>query len=185
MPRRGNRRNVRTKATRDQPSRELLRGFVTATKTLAVPITWTTEGRNFRFQVPLDIDGITEPGLTLIGRASTAVPYRHVSLNLAYRTPEGAGGTFERLDWRPIDAHDNKGNARADLAWMQISGTHHHAWALNEHLKMEETLDDLPVAEPVQPEPATWAELLRVAARVWKIDGLQDLPLPPWEPSLL
>lgn len=185
MPRQASRRAGRTKTTLDQPTGKLLQDFVTAAKTLAVPVAWTTEGRNFRFQVPLDIDGITEPGLTLIGRASTAVPDRHVSLNLSYRTPEGAGGTFERLDWRPIDAHNNKGNARADLAWRQISGTHHHQWALNQHLRMEEALDDLPVAEPVQPEPTTWGELLRVAARVWQIDSLQHLPLPPWEPSLL
>lgn len=185
MPRRSGRQKGRTKTTLDQASGELLRNFVVEAKTLSVPVSWITEGRNFRFQVPLDIDGITEPGLTLIGRASTAVADRHVSLNLAYRTPEGAGGTFERLDWRPIDPHNNKGDARADLAWTQISGTHHHPWALNEHLRMEEALDDLPVAEPVQPEPTTWTELLRVAARIWKIDGLQDLPLPPWEPSLL
>lgn len=185
MPRRSSRREGGAKTTLDQATSKLLHGFVSARKTLAVPIAWTTEGRNFRFQVPLDIDGITEPGLTLIGRASTAVPDRHVSLNLAYRTPEGAGGTFERLDWRPIDPHNNKGNAGPDLAWTQIFGTHHHPWALNEHLRMEQALDDLPVAEPVEPEPATWAELLRVAAKVWKIDGLQDLPLPPWEPSLL
>jgi hypothetical protein len=185
MARHGSRRKGRTKAPLDQITGELLRGFVTTSKTLAVPIAWTTEGRNFRFQVPIDIDGITELGLTLIGRASTAVPDRHVSLNLAYRTPEGAGGTFERLDWRPIDVHRNRGDTKPELALKEICGTHHHPWALNEHLSMEEALDYLPVAEPVQPEPTTWAELLLFAARVWNIDGLSELPLPPWEPSLL
>ena len=185
MPPHSRQKPAKPKAPVDQPRAERLRDLLSVAKTSAVPITWTTEGRNFRFQVPLDIDGITEPGLTLIGRASTAVADRHVSLNLAYRTPEGAGGTFERLDWRPIDPHNNKGNAKPDLAWTQILGTHHHPWALNEHLRMEEALDDLPVAEAVQPEPAIWAELLRFAARVWNIDSLKDLPLPPWEPSLL
>lgn len=185
MVRRSSRRKGRPKTTLDQSTGALLRHFVTAAKTVAVPFSWTTEGRNFRFQVPVDIDGITEPGLTLIGRASTSLPDRHVSLNLDYRTADGAGGVFERLDWLPKDEHYNKGNAKADLAWLRISGTHHHPWTLNEHLKLEDALDDLPVAEPVLPEPTTWAELLRFAAKVWNLDGLEDLPLPPWEPSLL
>jgi len=165
-----------------------LTALLTAEKTLAAPIAWVDDDGDLRFTASLDIDGVTEPRLTLFGRATTALPDRKVTLGLRWQDETGRGGNFERLEWRPIKAHINRANAPPDLRLRVIEGSHHHPLALNAALDIgliQAIQENLPVAEPLTPQPQDWPALLRVAAALWRISELVHVPIPPWQYGLL
>jgi hypothetical protein len=133
----------------------------------------------------MDIHGITQPGLVLTGRASAANVDRHVSLSLVYHNALNLGGAIDRIDWKPLDAHVNKGVGPPGLRFSRIEGTHRHAWALNAALGVKAVVDDLPVAQPIEPDPGDWDALLQLAATSWRIADLSMVPIPPWQYGLL
>ena len=165
-----------------------LTSFLAADKTLATTIAWVEDDGDFRFACSLDIVGLTAEGFTLFGRASAALPDRKVTLGLRWQDPSGRGGNFDRLEWRPLKTHVNRANAPPDLRLRVIEGTHHHPLARNAALDsglMRAIADNLPVAEPLDPDPPDWPALLRHAAALWRIEGLMTVPLPPWQYGLL
>ena len=165
-----------------------LSGFLAADKTLSSPVAWVEDNGDLRFACPLDIDGITAEGFTLFGRASAGLPDRKVTLGLRWQNPAGRGGNFDRLEWRPLKAHVNRANAPADLRLRVIEGSHHHPLARNAALDIgliRAIQENLPVAEPLDPDPPDWPGLLRDAARRWRIASVITLPPPPWQYGLL
>ena len=138
-----------------------------------------------RLTATVDIDGITEPGLVLTGRASVTNVDRHVSLSLVYHNALNLGGAIDRIDWKPLDAHVNKGVGPPRLRFIRIEGTHRHAWELNAALGVKAVVDDLPVAEPIEPDLGNWDVLLQLAATCWRIADLSMFPVPPWQYGLL
>ncbi|MGH7057227.1 MAG: hypothetical protein ACREFZ_04995, partial [Acetobacteraceae bacterium] len=81
-----------------------LEAFLAAEKSVSSPIHWRLDGRSLRFAVTLDIEGVTEAGMLLFGRASISLPERNVTLGLSRNEPMGRGGNFDRLDWRHVYA---------------------------------------------------------------------------------
>lgn len=165
-----------------------LTALLTAEKKLATPITWVDDGGDLRFTAALDIGGVTEPSLTLFGRATAALPDRKVTLGLRWQDETGRGGNIDRLEWRPIKAHINRANAPPDLQLRVIEGSHHHPLALNAGLDIgliQAIQENLPVATPLTPQPQDWPALLRVAAALWRISELVHAPIPPWQYGLL
>ena len=164
-----------------------LDALVTAEKTLSTPIAWVRDDQgDFRFTRPLDIDGITQEGLFLFGRAVSILPDRDVTLGLRWADARARGGPFDRLDWKPIHIHNNKGLGPPALRHVLIEGTHRHPLADNAALAMgltEAIRQNLPVAAPVEPEPG-WRAFLAEAARCWNMPGLHDTPGPPWQYDL-
>lgn len=166
----------------------ILTALLTAEKTLAVPISWVNDDGDLRFTAALDIDGVTEPRLTLFGRATATLPDRKVTLGLRWQDETSRGGNLDRLEWRPVKAHINRANAPPDLRPLVIEGSHHRPLALNAALDIgliQAMQENLPVAVPLTPQPSDWPSLLRVAATLWRISGLIHAPIPPWQYGLL
>ena len=165
-----------------------LAAFIAAGKVPSGQITWEQGGRNLRFTVALEIDGVTEAGMALFGRTSLALPDRNVTLGLSWDDPGMPGGNFDRLDWRPLRAHNNRGPGPDAHRFRLIEGTNHHRLAENGALAMgllRAIRENLPVALPVEPEPPDWPAFLAVAAQRWNLHGLVHTPLPPWQYDLL
>jgi hypothetical protein len=165
-----------------------LTAFLAAEKVLTAPIAWTDTNGDLRFTASLDIDGVTEEGLLLFGRAIAALPDREVILGLRWTRGPARFDHFDRFNWRPMDAHNNKGLGPADLRFRLFDGTHRHPLALNAALDMglsQAMADNLPVAVPVLPEPAGWEAFLAIAAEQWRIHDLVHTPHPPWQYGLL
>lgn len=165
----------------------MLSAFVAAEKAPSGPIGWEPDGRNLRFAVALEIDGVTEAGMLLFGRASLALPDRNVTLGLSWDDPAGRGGNFDRFDWRPIEAHTNRGLGPPQHRFMLIEGTHHHPLAENAALAvglLRAVRENLPVALPVEPDPPDWPAFLALAGQRWSLHDLVHAPLPPWQYGL-
>lgn len=165
-----------------------LTGFLAADKVLSAPIRWTDNDGDLRFTATLDIDGVTEEGLLLFGRASSALPDCAVTLGLRWTKAPGRSDHFDRFNWRPIDAHNNKGLGPTELRFRPFEGTHRHKLALNAALDMglsQAMADNLPVAVPILPEPAGWEAFLAIAAAQWRIHDFMTTPYPPWQYGLL
>ena len=161
-----------------------LSNFLASDKARSGVIDWQPDGRNLRFAVALEIDGITVAGLLLLGRASLTLRDRHVTLGLSWDDPTGPGGIFDRLDWRPLAAHTNKGLGPSDHRFSIIDGSHHHSLADNAALAMgirRAIQQNLPVAVPIEPDPADWSAFLALAAQRWSLHELVHTPVPPWQ----
>ncbi len=149
--------------------------FIEAEKTPSGPVDWVPDHSNFRFAIALDIKGITVAGMLLHGRASLFPPERDITLGLSWNDPSGQGGNFERLDWRPIHAHNNKGLGPSEHRFILIESTHRHCLAANAALAMgmrRAMAERLPVALPVEPDPPDWSSLLARAAHFWNLQGI-------------
>jgi hypothetical protein len=75
-----------------------------------------------------------------------------------------------------------------DLRFRLIEATHHHRLSQNAALEvglLRAMAENLPIAEPVLPEPANWEAFLAIAAQRWRIHDLVNTPYPPWQYGLL
>jgi hypothetical protein len=164
-----------------------LTAFLAAEKVPSAPIGWMTDGRNLRFATALDIEGVTEAGMVLFGRASLTLRDQNVTLGLSWDDPAAPGGNFDRLDWRPVDAHTNRGLGPPEHRFTLFEGSHHHPLAENGALAMglrRAIRENLPVALPMEPEPPDWPAFVALAAQRWNLHDLVHLPLPPWQYDL-
>lgn len=165
-----------------------LHTLLVASKTLSSPIAWVEDDQgDFRFSRPLEIEGVTEAGFVLFGRAVTSLPGEDVTLGLRWLDIRAGGGHFDRLDWRPKHRHNNKGHGPPEFRHMVIDGTHHHRLADNAALPIglaQAMRDNLPIAVPLEPEQ-DWPMFLAVAAQRWNLPALIHTPEPPWHNDLL
>jgi hypothetical protein len=66
-----------------------------------------------------------------------------------------------------------------DPRFRLIEGTHHHRLGQSAALEMgllKAMAENLPIAEPVRPEPIRWEAFLAVAAKRWRIHDLVNTP---------
>jgi hypothetical protein len=165
-----------------------LKTFLAADKTLSAAVQWTDTEGDLRFAATLEIRGITQEALQLFGRAAASKPDAAVTLGLRWTEAPGRYSHFDRLDWRPVHDHNNKGIGPVALRFRLIGGTHHHRLAHNGALEMgllRAMAENLPIAEPVLPEPASWEAFLNIGAQRWRIRDLVNIPYPPWQYGLL
>jgi hypothetical protein len=165
-----------------------LTGLLLAPKVLTQPLAWATQGDALRASVTLEINGATAQGLTLFARAFAAFPDRRVSLGLAWHDIEDRGGAFTRLDWRPVEGHNNKGLGPAHLRFQNQEFSQHHPLALNAAIPIglgRAIGHNLPIAEPLEPDPPDWTKLCEAAENLWKLQGLVGCDAPPWQYDLL
>lgn len=171
----------------DEQLMKALCRVVSERKGIVGPLQWVSDGaRNLRFARTLELNGVTQEGLILFGRASEMLPDRHVTLGLRYDIDSETGGHFERLDWRPIDAHNNKALGPPEWRFVILDGSHHHSLRQNASLDIGLSLAmrrNLPVAVPLSPDP-DWDGFVADAARLWNIPDILYLPQPPWQSEL-
>ncbi len=165
-----------------------LAAFLAADKMLNTSVRWTDTDGDLRFTATLEIGGITEEALLLFGRATASMPDAAVTLGLRWTGTPGRYSHFDRIDWRPVHVHNNKGMGPVNLRFRLIEGTHHHPLGQNAALEiglLKAMAENLPIAEPVLPEPISWEAFLAIAARRWRIHDLFNTPYPPWQYGLL
>lgn len=159
--------------------------LITTTKQLATPARWGAHDDQFRAVCALDIDGVTMEGLWLRGQCIREIADRRVTFQLEWLAPGWRRGAVARLDWRPESPHGNKNIGPAHLRLMVIEGSHHHPFALNWPLGFQRMFgENLPIAKPLDVEPASFRDLTVLAGRLFNIQGMEAFPVPPWEPRL-
>ena len=151
-------------------------------KTLAGVPTWVEDERGTvaRIVVPVATGGVVA-GLTF--RAG-AVLHARVQTGSCVLVCDGR--PVQRLSFRPDHAHVNpfgKGVPKRLRGLRLPPGVSRlHAWSVNRDWPRSPA-DNVAVAEPLNPEPASFEDALEFFLRLCNIDG--EIPLPPWEPPLL
>lgn len=156
-------------------------------KTLSVPGSWVErDGQRLMLVAALDIDGVTVEGLVLRGTALKDCPDEAVMFQLEFKhDPKRPDRAIDRVDWRPLHSHNNRGKGPNEHRYKLISGTHRHAFDLN-WLKGEERMRkmNLPIAQPVNPDLVTYDNLIEFVRKCFRISPI-EFPIPPWEADLL
>lgn len=141
------------------------------------------------FNAPLEIDGVVEPGLVLHGGCYADQPDRHVSLELRItRLPGRRQRPLERIDWRSLNGgHTNqrRSNCPKGFAGKRVSNSHVHAFEMNWDPEAERMKDDdLPYADDIAEELESFEQLLRYAAKRFRINNINLVLTPPWAHTL-
>jgi hypothetical protein len=160
--------------------------LVRAAKVLSTSPTWVDRGPDaIGFTASLEIGEVVIEGLTLRGRCRTSLVDREVILQLEYHAPQIAGGPICRIEWRPLNSHNNKGLGSKEWQHRILNGTHHHRFDLNwAHSEAGCLRGDIPIAVPLD-DPPNYRAFLAVVAEEFRIDGIQRVPVPPWQPTMI
>jgi hypothetical protein len=163
-----------------------LPALVGAEKVLAAAPSWVQRGADtLDLTASLEIDDVAVEGLTLRGRARKPLPDREVIFQLEYRSHEG-GGPICRIEWRPLNKHNNKGIGPKQLQNVIQDGSHHHRFDLNWQRSPAAVLrGELPIAVPLDDDPTNFRALLAVVGKEFRIRRIQSVTVPPWEPAML
>ncbi len=89
---------------------------------------------------------------------------------------------FTRIDWRG-SLHDNHSKKYCGACWGVSAGrTHIHDLRDHGHIPPEELFDrlNLPVARKITPEPADFAQMLKISGTMLSITNAESIPIPPW-----
>lgn len=141
-------------------------------------------GGVLRWRAPLDISGATIEGAVLHARTRASEAGRDVSFTLETHPATGPSGSVDRIDWNPIEPHNNKGIGRPEVRFLLISGHHRHNYY--ENLTGDGILrtGNLPVAVPIDEPLTTFESLIAFVSETYKIVGLENLQTPPWSEDL-
>lgn len=152
--------------------------LMAAGKLLTFTPTWYEAGEMLKFQVTLDIQGVTAP-LQLRGRTRKESPNRDVMLQIEHLPVIGKAQPLGRIDWRPDHQHDNKGRGPVEYRYQLITSSHHHQFSLNWSSALKRMVGrNLPIAVPI-PEPS-FNQLLVLACNEFMIADATAIPMPPW-----
>lgn len=157
--------------------------FIDAQKVLASALHWAAHRSSLVMRAPIDVDGVTIEGAFLRGTAVITRPNALVCFQLEHDDRHTT--QLWRIEWRPTRSHNNKGNGPHHLRYRPIRVSHDHPFALNwsEELQAMQGVN-LPVAIPIDPEPADYASLLEFVGKEFRINNMAAVPPPPWEPIL-
>ncbi|MCW8088032.1 hypothetical protein [Sabulicella glaciei] len=164
--------------------------FLAAPKIFAVRPQWKSFGDKLEFSVALDIEGVTEPGFRLGGRAQRDLLEQDVTLHLSHGPlgPKGRFQNFERLDWRPRAPHTNtQPHPDQTLVWLHLPGSHRHALSDNAAHPSglrHAMVDNLPFARPFPQDPQDWSGFAQLVSMLWNVKELGDVEGPPWQDRL-
>ena len=100
--------------------------------------------------------------------------------------PGDARGTepLSRLEWRV--GHTNPNLGPPEYRLLECPGTHFHSFDLN-YIDGEDRMrrSNLPLAEPVEPDPDTFEELLAFGRKSLRISDLDEISRPEFEGKFL
>lgn len=163
-----------------------MRSAYDARKFALAPLGWINDRRRPAYlRIPIICDCPDEPeliGISLEGTAWVDRPDRHVGFQLKIDIG-GKDYRIARVDWRPRSPHTNK------LGPLHLRGktveTSIHDFAENAALGLELMLSlNLPIAKPIEPEPADFNELLHYIRGNLRLENASDIPTPPWSQQL-
>lgn len=151
-------------------------------KTMAGTAAWALDGRETvsRLAVPLAVDGVLS-GFIFHARAT-----RHTDPQRGACTLVLGQHAVQRLSILPDHEHYNPflKTAPPELRGLRLPAgrSRLHPWRLNRAWPRLAS-DNLGVAEPLDPEPSSFAAAIAIFLGLCAIEG--NLPPPPWEPRLL
>ena len=161
-----------------------LRALMETPKTVAIKPVWDApDSIWFKCTVALDIDGVTVPGLELRGTAGQTLPDRSVSFHLQHHPPREECVHLARVDWRPLGSHTNPESGPRKLRLLRVEGSHIHGFDNNWLADSERLRMSIPVAELLDPDPASFEELVARVGKEFRIRGLDRLERPNWRMS--
>jgi hypothetical protein len=165
--------------------------LVSSEKSIPVPVRWSDpdrdEGGWIRFQVPLDIDGITETILVLEGGTYSQHPDRNVCFELCLL---GLGRNRRipliRVEWRSIrGGHTNQRRSRCSCKVRRVPETHIHPfednWLPDQKIMKR---GDLPCAEPIKEDLQSFESLRDYVGTRFRINNISIVPRPLWQYTL-
>jgi len=161
-----------------------------AIKALASTPKWQVHEDQFRLAVALDIDGVTQMGLKLLGRCSRDYPDQNVTFQIEYLFKSFRSAPVARIDWRPLSPHTNRNVGPAEWRLVRVDGSHIHPfqenydWMVSDSVPLADYMK-LPIAVPLAPDLDSVTSLVTVVGRWFNIEGVEAIPVPPWEPRLL
>lgn len=137
-----------------------------------------------RWKAQLTIGGATVEGLNIHARCIASEPGREVTFILE-RAVAGKGSVrIDRIDWKPLHNHCNKGVGPEELQYVVINETHRHNFYENLTSTGELRLNNLPVARPVGKDLPTFQSLVDFMGETYRIEDLKFLTPPPWTDDL-
>jgi hypothetical protein len=141
---------------------------------------------NIQMLVPLELAGVTVGSFTLRGTCHKERIDRDVLFQLEVGIPgKRTRLPLSRIEWRPVSGvHKNPPLDRKPSP--PIFGSHHHAhlpnW-LESQGRMRE--GNLPFAEALDPDPPTYEAFLDLVRTRFRINGIDQIGVPAWEPKLV
>lgn len=136
--------------------------------------------------VPLDVADVTIGGFGLRIKCNKDRWEQDVMFQLEVGRPGQRTRTaLARIEWRPLqDVHrDPKvGSVKRKV----IRGTHYHPFRAN-FLETTGIMREgnLPYAIEVERDPQSFLELLDLASKLFRINGLKDMLPPPWQGKIV
>lgn len=143
--------------------------------------------QRMRFTASLFFDGRAMQGLELVGRAHVDLRNRDVSFRIIYIPTNNRRDAIHLagVDWRPKTGHGNDHTScPPHLIGVDCNGDHHHSFELNWSNGNGKPLVGLPIAEPVDPEFASFQELVDGVSAFFRISNAGSAIPSPWPEDL-
>lgn len=142
-----------------------------------------------RFQVALEISGVTEAGLVLSGGACEGIPDRNVCFEVCALGHQGRRRIpLMRAEWRSVrGGHTNQRRNKCCGPWARkrVPETHIHTFEGNWIAEKEQMRrGDLPCAEGIPEELQTFEEFRAYVGTAFKINNIDVVSLPLWRYDL-
>ena len=137
-----------------------------------------------RWKAPLMIGGAVVEGLTLHARCIASEPGHDVSFVLEQALAGQSSVRIDRIDWKPIHEHNNKGIGPEELRFITIKDSHRHNYHENLTKAGILRLHNLPIARPLDIILPSFQSLVDFVAETYNIEDLKFLTPPPWTDDL-
>jgi len=165
--------------------------FMEAWKTISVFPGWSEpeDGTSYMwFDVPLEIEGVTEAGFVLHGGCYKDHPDCHVTFEIrVQKSVAGRKIPLSRLDWKSLSGgHTNPRKGESEWSGKRLANTHFHSFDLNwlpDERRMRGAA--LTLAMEINPPLVDFAAVRAYAGIVFKIANMKVVTIPTWQYSFL
>lgn len=162
--------------------------LVESWKDLPLGVKWSEPDAigDMEMVVPLTLAGVTVASFSLRGTCNKERIDRDVLFQLEVGIPgKRTRLPLTRIEWRPHSQTHRNPPVNGKPSPL-IFGSHHHTNAANwleDQGRMRE--GNLPFAHPINPDPQTYEEFLDLVRISFRINGINTIGLPSWEPKLV
>jgi hypothetical protein len=135
---------------------------------------------------PLEIDGVIIEGFLFRATAKKRLPEEMLAFQPEYHPAGEIGGPLCRIEWRPLSVHNNKGRGPREWQHRLIIGCHYHRFDVNlRYAEKDLGRGKLPIAVPLDDSPTSFDMLLALVKKEFRINNIEWIEPPPWEPTLV
>lgn len=151
-----------------------------AQKTMSSALGWSSGGGFSAGVARLSADGYEDSEMQLRVKAPHRANRHGLLVQVEYKRGERDLVKLERIDWKT--GHGNGEKGPAALRLLTMDSTHWHRFEINYKEDVDEMLSgNLPIAQPVLPDPDSVNDLLNVCEQYLKVSGVSSVQLPPYQ----